>query len=63
MIPDKVNTFEVEFGKCCPNCIHFEKSSNEMPCMECLEIPMRYGTRKPTDFELDPDKAQDFSIV
>lgn len=58
MIADKANTFEVDFHKFCPMCIHFDKKVSEQPCMDCLDIPMRYGTRKPTDYEEAPVKKK-----
>ena len=52
------NMMEVSFFKYCHLCKNRDRNGHEDPCDECLEFPMRYGTEKPFNFELEPGKDE-----
>lgn len=50
----EVNTDDyliVDFEKYCATCKHKDKTGNEFPCTECLEIPTNLHSQKPVKFE------------
>ena len=49
---------EVLFWKFCPKCVHFKKEEYEVPCRYCLDVNVRYGTSKPTEFKPKSQKNQ-----
>ena len=50
-------THIVEFQDYCEKCKHYETNSYDLPCRECVENPLNYGTHRPLKFELDETKA------
>lgn len=44
------NNKEVDFHFYCPLCQYESKNEGDLPCCDCLDCPVRYGTEKPVNF-------------
>ena len=42
---------EVRYDLYCRTCEHLELDDEEDPCRECLDIPVNYGTSRPTMYK------------
>lgn len=41
----------------CKQCVHKDKDDTDEPCNTCLEVPARFGTKKPYKFKASEEEA------